>query len=511
MQPIEIASINELAESRSPSALPFAAGYLFFTTKGIAAAARLAVAKLLDSIPTLGLIQLAESMGRSYSWANEWHRVTPQQVESLAGPLNQPGYVATLGLLSLHRNGYVRHEAVRLLSSCSTHDELPYLILRQNDHVPIIAERATIAVSARLNSEYVNRVTACLPLILHLDKMGRRNHGDTISRTLGLLCRQEHEACLIEAVNSPHREVRRLLMSIGLREGAFTRHLVKLAIESNDPHVRLMGCRYVTAAFSPDIVENVLERLAVDESMAVRLEVAGMRAVMMPSQADEVWQNALLDESRTLRGLAQFMLRQSGRASLGQYYRDTIARCPENLAGLEGLAECGDEADVPFFDKLLAHKWPSRRVVAIRALSRITKEEVVERFVSALDEPSSRVLREIRTSLTPYLYLVDPARLLVIAVTSNYIAARQNAVRLLKDLGKWRGISWLLRVVTTSDEGTSLLAVRLIEEWFSPPACCRVFTQPTQKEVLEIAKALELAESRIPTELLALLNKEVRS
>lgn len=508
-----VAVLNHLVKIGSPAALPAIARCLLTPSESVLKVGRGSVAKLLSTVSPYELIHIADSFAWSYGWyvTDEWDRLSPKQVQPLAGSLDEPGHVDVLGLLSFHRNGYVRHEAVRALTRCTTGEELRYLILRQNDWVEPIASDAAMAVTSRVHDQYAGHVLSCLPLVLHLAKMSRRDHSGFVEHAVQLLYREKHDSLLQEAINSPHREVRRLVVKIGLQGTESLRRAAVLAIESDDPNVRLMGCRHITASFSSQAAQTVLERLSRDKSMPVRREVARIRADLLPSQADEIWQDALLDRSRAIRDLAQFMLRQRGHKNIGDHYREAIGKCPDSLPALEGLAECGDESDVSLFATLLTHKWPSRRVVAIRALARIEKEGAVRYLVSMLEDHSPRVLREVRASLNPFLHAVPAEEILSSAVTSDSISARQNAAALLSDSGKWRGLSWLLKVVAESDDETSRFATHLIREWFSPPKCNRVFTNPSQPELQAIAAAFPLAENRMPPEISALLSAEIRS
>lgn len=66
-----------------------------------------------------------------------FYNIRPEQVQSIAR--DEATRTAVLGVLSNHHNGYVREEAVRLLSQVTDGSELPYLLVRQNDWVAPIS------------------------------------------------------------------------------------------------------------------------------------------------------------------------------------------------------------------------------------------------------------------------------------------------------------------------------------------------------------------------------------
>lgn len=71
---------------------------------------------------------------------------------------------------------------------------------------------------------------------------------------------------------------------------------------------------------------------------------------------------------------------------------------------------------------------------------------------------------------------------------------RETALGLLNSTGKWRSLPWLVRASGHEDRVTAKLAHVLVEAWFTPPGCNRVFTKPSHYEKQAIIEALE--ESR---------------
>lgn len=506
--------LNDLVEFRQAAALPAIARCLFQCSKTVAKAARLAISNLLKTVSSNELIRVRDSFSWSYGWyvTNEWQQLSPRQVASLAGEASEAGYVDVLGLLSFHHSGYVRHAAVKRLSQCSTGEELRYLILRQNDWVDVIARDAKHAVSERLNDRSAQHLFYCLPLILHLNKKSRHDHSETVQRAISLFFGDQNESLLRDSIYSTSRDVRRLVVKFGLQQtGRLLQRTVELALQSDDPILRLMCCPFITTVLPQLEARTTLEKLSEDKFMPVRRMVARIRADFYPEQREVIWRHALLDRSRSIRELSQFTLRQLGHTEVAESYRDAIAENPELFPALEGLADCGEDADVPFFSNLLSHQLPSRRVVAIRALVKINNENSIQKISSVLEDESPRVLREVRKFFQPYLYLLSMDQLLAIALESDSSNARENAARILSDCGKWRGLPWLLKVVGRSDLKTSQLAADLIEEWFTPPQCNRVFTQPSQTELQEIQQALSSEVARIPKETYELLSTQFQS
>ncbi len=75
--------------------------------------------------------------------SDDWSCLTPAEVHRLAA--DGPSRTAVLGLSSLHRDGRVREEAVRLLGGVRDGEELLFLLLRGHDwDKPVAAAAAEL-------------------------------------------------------------------------------------------------------------------------------------------------------------------------------------------------------------------------------------------------------------------------------------------------------------------------------------------------------------------------------
>ncbi|MCA9007427.1 MAG: hypothetical protein KDA70_19300, partial [Planctomycetaceae bacterium] len=125
--------LRKLGELNEPAALPYVAQFLTSADRATRAAARETVVVLLTDISARDLLALEEQslwLNASYRWQN-WSRIQPADVAAIAGSPDQRGYSAVLSLLSFHKNGYVRQEAVRLLTEIDRSEVLPCLVIRQ--------------------------------------------------------------------------------------------------------------------------------------------------------------------------------------------------------------------------------------------------------------------------------------------------------------------------------------------------------------------------------------------
>jgi hypothetical protein len=228
--------------------------------------------------------------------------------------------------------------------------------------------------------------------------------------------------------------------------------------------------------------------------MPVRREGYRVEAESSPEAAPGIWRRALLDSHASIRELGRYWLRQAGGVDAASFYRQAIAQAGMSALGVCGLAECGDQSDLPVLRGLLVHPKPRIRWAAIRGIARIAKEEAVPDLVKSLTDHSTSVVREAKKQLQPFSHSVPAEALFAIVRDGETSFIRWVALALIFEKGKWQSLPWLIRVAFTGkDEST--LARRYIEAWFSPPLCNRVFSRPSAKEREAIAHAI--AEARL--------------
>lgn len=497
--------LNALAEKGEPEILPVVARLVTDPSSRVRRSARHLVTSLLATLSPYDLIQLDDLSSWSYP-ADAWDKVKPSDVADVAGEAHGSSHSSVLGVLSFHRNGFVRQEAVRHLTEVQDGSELPFLLIRQNDWVVQIAEDAQTAVKNRINDTYLPHLVRSLRLVLHLNTFSRYDHSSIVDGTIDILLDEKFRDALRSVVESSEREVRRRVVGYGLeKSGEHRIRLVSVGLESDDPIVRLSCCRAVPLIYNNNRLAAVLARLKEDRFMPVRREALQIEAGQFPTTARETWQQALLDLSRSIRELARFHLTKIGYTDFAAFYRRAIADSREARSAIEGLAESGDSSDIGFFQRLLEHPLPSRRCAAIRGLSRVQREAAVADALPLLNDDSPSVVREVRHAVGPHLHLLAGENILAVALDAGSLFARKNAVALLADFGKWQSLPWLLRAATKAEKETSAFAEQMIERLSDN----RVFTKPTEQQAQDIEAALSEAKGRVSPKVIVLVEDEL--
>ena len=388
-----------------------------------------------------------------------------------------------LGLLSFHRNGYVRQAAVRLLAAERDGTELPYLLIRQNDWVEPISRDARTAVEERLVDANVAHLAYNLPLIVRLSGWKRRDHSAAVQRTIELLVQPQHAELLYSSIRSPHRLVRRWVARRALDlAGAHREEIIRRGVQSDDSVIRLWSSRLVGALLADEEVQQIVGRLKQDSAAPVRSAAFWTAAQRFPNDATETWREALLDRSFSIRELARSQLAKLGVVDVAPLYREVLARNVDSLLGLLGLGETGNEADLPAIRRCLKAALPTRRREAIAGLARIGGESITGELIRCLQDDCRGVTREVQRLLEKSGRTLCGDELWAVVREDKRVHCRVTAIRLVFNMGKWRSLPWLIGAAVHPDANTASLAQQFIEAWFSPPRCNKVWTKPSPIE-----------------------------
>ena len=481
------ALIDRLAATGEPAAIPSVASGLFSSSRTIHVTASFGVAKLLRLTSSIELIRLNEILGGCYyGYVSErWDGITPQQVEACLGDAND---VAVGKLLSLHRNGYVRQAAVRFLSNIESGGEIRFLLLRQNDWVDSISENAQVTIRDRLTDNNLAWFANESELLLHLLQFKRRDLSKCVSLFVDLLVAPKHAEHLIEAVKSCGKQAgRKLVELLLLRDGNHLADVVRFGVNSDDGVVRAKCLRRANECLPPEECTELSENLIKDKFIPVRLGAYELKAASSPDVSCDIWENGLLDKSRSIRETSMFHLGKAG-CDVASIYREYLSRFPGSLPALSGLVASGDKTDLALFLQYLESPHASRRAEAIRGIGQVGIESSILCIQQALLDESTRVIRVAHQQLSAAGGRVDPGHLFGLIEDCKNLAGKKAILRLLMSLGRWPAISFLIRAAANDDESVAGFSKTLIDASF---CMNRIFTQPSKPQRLEIQAAVD--------------------
>lgn len=407
---------------------------------------------------------------------------------------------AVMGLLSTHPNGYVREAAVQRLALLGDGAELPPLLLRANDWVPQVRDRARAALHARVMQGYDEHWVPALPLLLRLRVTGRADGGPLVKAVLALLGAPASRNAVWKGLHSRDATVRRTSFQLLREHGRPGLHaLVRDALQSDDAVLRVLAAR-AAAELDSRALDDVLPALLRDPFRRVRMAGLRLGAERMGAALLPQLRHALLDRSPTIRADARAALQRLDPMDFAAFYRGHVSAKGGQLpAAVIGLAETGEKEDAERLAPLLHHPHARVRGAALYAVARLTGDASVPALVRALGDASPPVSRAAAVALRPRLARADAAALGAWFTGPHPAHVRRNALSLLALRAKWDAIVWILRAIGDPEPGVREAAAAHLNRWSQ--RFNRVGSQPTPHQLHAVRDALDQAADLLGPEM----------
>lgn len=480
--------VAEIAKAEQAGDIPALAMLLFAGGGAVNVAARNAIHRIVGQCPPLVLAYLDQRIREVGDWRVP--RVAPSEVSRLAGGLS-----GAMGVFSFHANGYVREEAVRLLSEVRDGNELPFLLIRLNDWVHQVQERAAIAIRDRISSEYANHFVRCLPLVERLKVQGRGDHVPLAEEMTELLCAEPCRPVLREGITSADRHVRRIAFRLMTLADDQTEWLED-SIQARDTIIRLRAVQELRQRLKGDSLYGMLQRLMKDRSMLVRREALCGLAEKFPERSEMTLKEALLDAHAWVRETGRFYLRKAGVSDFAAIYRRRLGQVDDlGLEGaISGLGETGTREDASALRRYLKHHAARVRRASVQAMGRLDPEGCRDETLKMLGDPVSRVAKAARDILRDNLLLVSAGELWAIFHRSKESHERRMVLALVAGLSWWDSAPLLVMASGADDGGIKADAIKYLWNW--ERKADRLSSHPTveQARMLDDAIALHGAQ-----------------
>jgi HEAT repeat protein len=485
----DLRTVLSLVESGDADTLPQLLAYAATRNDTVAAEAARGIARIAGPQSPRELLESDRRVRCRFWWvAYSNGRVVPRLTPEDVPRLGRHG-VLPLGVASMHPDGYVREAAVRELDLIGTGEELKYLLVRLNDWVEPVRQRALDAVRRRLTPAYAPHLIRDLRLVEHLAECGRDDHETLIAEAHALL-RTTGRTALAGGVESAdvwtRRACFRLLLDLPCGDAA---DVVERARVDADNVIRLHAVRWAALLLERERFLEWLPLLVHDPFAPVRQHALRLWAERAPGTAAGALRAALLDGSAAVRDQARRTLARQGVEGFADVYRSALATNP--LPALRGLRETGDLDDAPRVFPFLGDGRVRVREAAVAALATLAPDVSVELLMSALEDENARVSKAARRGLEGRVAVLAES-LWRMVEGSGREHVRVNALRLLESLGKWQRITWLLRARVLRDERVADEALAGALRWMN--GFNRAAAQPTAEEMERARRALDEAE-----------------
>jgi HEAT repeat protein len=509
------AVLAELGRHPEPAVVPHLLWFVFGGSGVVARAAAEALDSAVAAASALDLLQLDDACRRVDSdvlpWARGWAKLTPADVARFEGLGDAE--VSVVGVASFHRSGYVRAAAVARLDTLAGGRELPFLLIRRNDWVDSVADRARAAVERRLGPQYAPALVDALPILLRLAVSTRREHGDLLDRVYALLRAPEQREALARGLEAPDRATRRASFRLAQESaGEELAAVLQRALRDPDPTIRLRGVADARRRLNEaELVALVAAALA-DPFPPVRREGLVAAAERLPGSVDGWLRTGLLDRSRVVREAARFYLRRLGSlTNFVDFYRERLQRgapARELPIVVAGLGETGTRGDAELLVPYLTHDRAAARRDAVRALAALDLESQLPRLVEMLWDESPGVTHAVRDALAPQAGRIGSQPLARTFRTAPRVHSRLDALSLAAGLGKWESLPLLIEATADTDERVRAVARERLDAWMAKQN--RNFAEPTPSQLGAILAALDAHAGTVDSRLIEELRLVLR-
>jgi hypothetical protein len=445
--------------------------------------ARDVAAALVRSTPNRRLRGLDHQMRERSPWlAPTGARLRATEVDAFAG--QGADRWSILGLCAMHRDGYVREEALRHLGAGPPAMVAPFVLLRIDDWVDPVRDRAAQQTAALIDSAEPHALLLALPVIWNrLMVPGQEGRALPVIESLRtFLSEPATRPCLDQAIQTTSDPwVARIALQVLLKieDAEALHHRVG---NTTDLAIAVKVAR---ACLSAEPSAGTVDDLLASRFAAVRSLAVFWALEHQPSAALE--DQVLIDGSRSVREQGQRHLARDGRDAR-TWYLARLTADPDDIASLVGLGDVatGDDASLGAIEAESPD--PTRRLAAVDVLGHSASEGSTRRLVDLVGDPVPRVSRAAANALRGRSIPTAEIDRLIELADGSEVRAR-NVRRAVSELPRWQRLIAALRLCALSapagDEGRALLEV-VLKNWQ------RSSTRPTD---LERARARALATS----------------
>lgn len=420
--------------------------------------------------------------------------------------LEQSWPIELWAIFSFHPDGFVREAAVQHLSEHpNTRFTLPFLLLRANDWVHPIRERAAQAIRKHLAPEHTSAWLSCIELINLLRTRIRTDHTWIDRELTALFLRAECRPALTAAVHSKDVVVSRWACRTAmLLPHAERSPFIHAALSIPDTAVRLIAAQTVRAQPETPNRDDLLASMSRDSFMPVRREALYAALDHTPAHRRAVLEAALIDRHASMRHAARVYLRDSSAAADAQqrYHRLYLNLIADNNPAtlpiaIAGLGETGTRADLDLLLNFVADKRVRVAAAAVRAVATLDRDHRIEWLIDLLRDNRPAVVKEALRALIPICRTLPPDHLRRVVNDEAHPRARVRALRLLLRRHSYDAAADALNAIATGHEQLAAAGGEFIERsmpWY-------LYVPPTESQQAATREALSKLPSPLQSEL----------
>jgi HEAT repeat protein len=481
--------LERIGEAGEPLAIPELMSFGFVQKSEVRSKARSVIQQLFSQMPVEDLPLPDEALRRSWGRLEDWYGMKADAVNELGGETAADRLY--LALLTCHRSGYVRAEALRVVLATNSSDLIiPFALIRLVDWVNEVRLEAERAIRNKLRPRYAGRFVGCFGLLNRI-KESSRFRPEYFRWIDELLILPECGVDLKLGTESRSREVRRHSYRIAAQNPALAgEDLVVRAIGDADVTVRKWAFTIGQRLGSP---RDLMDRAATDPYSPIRR--IAFEAEAEAGTSFEVLSRFLYDRSTAIRRECQSIISKRLGAAPAAYYRAAIRTAPNRSADIcaLGLAETGERSDAEAISALLRSSSARVRRATVRALRLLDAEGMNTTLLRVVSSDVPSVAKEAAFTVL-IARAVTPGDLWGVALDNPDSRVQRSVLPLMKYARKWEQIQIYLQSV--ANPVLQDRAIELIALWLRNYNC--TFVDATALESKTLTLLMEHAAERLP-------------
>jgi HEAT repeat protein len=413
----------------------------------------------------------------------------------------QEGLSDLLGMSESH-DGYKRENAVRRLGMLGNPIAIPRLIVRANDWVPQVREAAKRSLLQLLKNENATAFIISLPELHHLQKCGRDDHSELISKVTQFLVLPSNNSHVKSATESTDPFVARIAVKLCQEHALLNKQeLMEKCLSHKDVVVRKIAAFQLREFNGAELV-SYLEIAIKDPYMPIRREAFQIYAKINPEAGLAMAHRFLFDKSVSMRDLAIFYLKKNS-IDVSQEFKNILESQIQSTLKVKcailGLAMLNDKQYSALIVGFTRHNLPAIRKVSLQALVKLTGQLAKSFLLVGLKDESPNVTNEAARLLCKYYIVLSIEELEEVIEYSSYEHTLPACVSCTRIFNKWDRLIALLilyRFVMNHDAFKAELIEKELFRWNAD--FNRSSSQLTREKVVklrdEYAKCNELLQ-----------------
>lgn len=397
--------------------------------------------------------------------------------------------ISVLGMFSLNSNGYLREAAVKILSEKRDGPEIRYLLLRMNDWVPNISEKAIDAIAQRIGCGFGEYFVDNLLIVERL-RDTQRNELENINALIKSEIRSESNRTSLKKVCfASNPKLARVAFShlvAGVNQNFIDQDFITQCMQVKDIQIRQKA---IQTAFDyiPNYITTHIERIFKDPTPSVRrMVLENLKNANSPCWR-EMMQLTLLDKNSALRNYARYNLPE---IDIEKFYLSELEKPDGNFEfAIRGLIEIGKTPAEEVISRFTKSPFANIRSAAYAALFANTippSDQLVSHIILNEKKCCVSELDKYMKGKTSFVSVEVLLNLYQEARTAN---SRKTIIKMMARCNKWDCFPILLQIKFADAQDVQACVDSAIENWYKQ--FNKSFTQPNSEQLQKCQLAFE--------------------